>query len=92
MRGHVRSILLAASLAGVSLAAAPVHAEEPPAQLAATVQHRLNLLGFGHVHARELSVRQLAALHLELQGRALALGGLHRMKTRQRVEVILGWD
>ncbi|CTQ31565.1 hypothetical protein [Jannaschia rubra] len=72
-------------------AAAPVMAE-PNAQLVASVQQRLDILGFADVDARTLTTRQIAALHLELQGNAMDFGGFNRMNTRQRVKIILGWD
>ena len=57
------------------LAAATPAIAEPNAQLVASVQQRLNYLGFMEVDARTLSTPQIAALHLELDGRALDFGG-----------------
>ncbi len=83
----MRALLLIAALAVATPALAA-----PNAQLVASVQQRLNLLGFRGVDAGELTTSQIAALHLELQGRAMSIGGFNRMNTRQRVKVILGRD
>lgn len=79
----------ALALAAV-LAAGPVVAA-PNAQLVSSVQMRLNTLGFGAVDASSLSTRQIAALHMQLQGRNMAFG-IPQMDTRQKVRVILDWD
>ncbi|WP_371156660.1 hypothetical protein [Jannaschia sp. 2305UL9-9] len=84
MRRH-----LAVAMA-VTLATAPAIAA-PNAQLVASVQNRLDRLGFDAVDADSLTTRQIAALHMQLQGRALSFGP-GWIKTRQRVQVILGWD
>lgn len=80
-------LALAAALAiGTPVVAAP------NAQLVNSVQQRLDILGFRDVDASTLTTRQIAALHLELQGRAMSFGGFNRINTRQKVKVILGWD
>ncbi len=61
-------------------------------QLESLVERRLDILGFGRVDVTSLTSRQLSALHMHLQGRALDLGGFNRMNARSRVEIILGWD
>ena len=63
-------------------------------QLAASVQRRLNLLGFRDVDARTLSTRQLAALHTKLQGPIFGGIGLDNrfINLRSEVRVILGWE
>ncbi|WP_179378923.1 hypothetical protein [Jannaschia marina] len=76
----------------IALTVAVPAVAEPNAQLVASVQQRLNLLGFRDVDASTLSTRQIAALHMQLQGRALDFGGFNRLNTRSRVQVILGWD
>lgn len=76
------ALLLAAALA----AAAPASANEHP-QLAASVQQRLDILGFRNVDARTLSLGQLAALHLQLQGRAMSF--MNRFDAQQKVKAIL---
>ncbi len=81
----LRAATLAPALAGAL--AAPAMADPHP-QLAASVQQRLDVLGFRHVDARTLSLSQLAALQLQLQGRAMAFG-IHRFDTEQRVKAIL---
>lgn len=83
----MRALLLIAALAMATPAVAA-----PNAQLVASVQQRLDILGFRDVDAGDLTTIQIAALHLELQGRAMSFGGFNRMNTRQRVKVILGWD
>ncbi len=80
----MRALILVAMLA----VAAPAYAA-PNAQLVASVQQRLNRLGFAEVDAGTLSTIQIAALHLELQGRAMDFGP-SRFNTRQKVKVILG--
>lgn len=80
-------LILVAALAMAS----PVVAA-PNAQLVASVQQRLNHLGFREVDASTLTTRQIAALHMQLQGRALDFGGFNRIDTRNRVKVILNWD
>lgn len=82
-----KALLLALLLA----ATVPVQAA-PNAQLVASVQQRLDRVGFPDVDAATLSTRQIAALHLELDGRAMDFGGFARLTTQQRVRVILGWD
>ncbi|UWQ22319.1 hypothetical protein [Jannaschia sp. W003] len=89
----MRSLVLAALLAAA--AASPVAAQGAnTSQLAASVQHRLNTLGFGDVDARTLSTRQLGALHLKLQGPVFGGVGLNNRWIRKRAEVqsILGWE
>ncbi|MGB3553085.1 MAG: hypothetical protein WBA25_00425 [Jannaschia sp.] len=81
----LRALAVAASLAATPAVAAP------NAQLVTSVQQRLDRIGFDAVEARSLTTRQIAALHMELQGRALAPGP-RWIDTRQRVRVILGWD
>ncbi len=76
---------------GLSLAVlvTPVTAA-PNQQLVNSVQHRLNILGFSHVDAGELTTNQIGALHLRLQGNYTF--GLNRVRARQEVKVILEWD
>lgn len=74
----------------ITLATAPAIAA-PNAQLVASVQQRLDRIGFDSVEADRLTTRQIAALHMQLQGRAVAFGP-QWIKTRQKVSVILGWD
>ncbi|CTQ48333.1 hypothetical protein [Jannaschia donghaensis] len=83
----MRSLILALALAVATPAVAA-----PNAQLVASVQQRLNYLGFRGVDARTLTTRQIAALHMQLQGRNLDFGGVRRMNARSQVKVILGWD
>ena len=83
MRGAAL-IVAAAFLAGPAAAA-------PETQLERGVQQRLDRLGFSAVDAGSLTTRQLAALHLELQGKRL-IPGIPALRTRERVRVILGWD
>lgn len=78
-------------IAGILAFASPASAE-PNAQLVRSVEHRLSILGFGHVDASTLSTRQIAALHLELQRGALGFGGFDRINARSRVRIILGWE
>ncbi|MGB3408925.1 MAG: hypothetical protein WBA67_15695 [Jannaschia sp.] len=73
------------------LAAAPV-AAAPNAQLVASVQHDLDAFGYSQVDAGTLSTRQIAALYLHLGTRRPSITGLSRLRTRQRIDVILGWD
>ncbi|GIT90977.1 hypothetical protein JANAI62_14320 [Jannaschia pagri] len=84
MRRALALAIVATLVAGPSVAA-------PNAQLVASVQNRLDRLGFSAVEADRLSTRQIAALHLQLQGRALDFGP-QRLTTRQRVKTILRWD
>ncbi|SFJ09205.1 hypothetical protein [Jannaschia pohangensis] len=86
MKGALTALLVAVTLGGAPAAAAP------NAQLVASVQHRLNVFGFDHVDAATLTTRQIAALHMQLQGRAGSLYGANYIRTRQRIQVILGWD
>lgn len=83
----MRALIIALSLA----IATPVLAA-PNAQLVASVQQRLDILGFRDVNAGTLSTAQIAALHTQLQGRAMDFGGFNRINTRSRVKVILGWE
>ncbi|MFO6464540.1 hypothetical protein ACK8OR_09110 [Jannaschia sp. KMU-145] len=80
---------MALAIAGL-LIAAPVTAA-PNAQLVQSVQTRLNTLGFGAVDAGSLTTRQIAALHMQLQGGTMEFG-IPQMDARQKVRVILGWD
>jgi len=82
----IRPLLLAVTLA----APLPVQAA-PNAQLVASVQSRLDRLGFTEVDASALSTRQIAALHLQLQGQALSFGP-NWIRTRQDVKAILRLD
>ena len=82
----MRALLLALAL---SLATPAVAA--PNAQLVASVQARLDRLGFAHVDAGTLTTRQIAALHLQLHDRQ-GYGGFYSMDTRSKIKVILGWD
>lgn len=81
------ALLLAASLATAAPAAASANT-----QLATSVQHTLDSMGYDEVDARALTTRQLAALHLHFSGNEMSdmEGGL--IAVRQRVEIILGWD
>lgn len=63
----------------------------PNAQLVRSVQYKLDVLQFGHVDARRLTNRQIAALHLELTDQPVVFGRGF-IRTRQKIEVILGWD
>lgn len=84
---------LAFSMSLIVLAPIGAVAEgRPNAQLVTSVQHRLDLLGFREVNARTLTTRQIAALHLQLDGRPLGPAGLFGSEARQRVRIILGWD
>ena len=80
----------AAILLAVTLVATPA-LPAPNAQLVASVQTRLNGIGFGTVDATTLSTRQISALHMQLRHRA-PLPGAGYIRTRQKVRVILGWD
>ena len=80
----MRSLVLALALAIATPAIAA-----PNAQLVASVQQRLDILGFDDVDASTLTTRQIAALHMQLRGRAMDFG---RINTRSRVKIILGWD
>ncbi|MEL6587205.1 MAG: hypothetical protein AAFY65_10030 [Pseudomonadota bacterium] len=79
------ALITALAIGGPSAAA-------PNAQLVASVQNRLDRIGFTQVDARTLSTRQIAALHMELQGRAFSRFGPGFLRTREKVKVILGWD
>ncbi len=79
-----RALLLCLGLAVATPAVAA-----PNAQLVASVQQRLDIIGFHAVDAGTLTNSQIAALHLELQGRAMDLDAIVRMETRNRVTVIL---
>ncbi|SDY79232.1 hypothetical protein SAMN05444004_103150 [Jannaschia faecimaris] len=83
----MRALLLIVALG----LATPIMAA-PNAQLVASVQQRLDLLGFAGVDASTLTTRQIAALHMHLQGSALSVGGFNRMNTLAQIKVILGWD
>jgi hypothetical protein len=88
----IRAALLAL---GLSLGANAAGAQEAGltrhTQLAASVQHDLNVLGFGEVDARSLSLRQLAALHTQIDGRLAGLGP-RWIDARGRVKAILRID
>lgn len=71
------------------LAACAPAGPAPNAQLTASVQTRMDLLGFGSVDVDALSNKKVAALHLALRGRYL--GGLNRMRKQQEVKTILDW-
>jgi hypothetical protein len=87
-----RAAVLALALALALGSAVPGTAlADPNPQLVASVQQRLNVLGFTGVDARTLSTRQVAALHMELRGGAFSFGRNY-IRARQRVETILGWD
>lgn len=86
----IRVAALAAALATAACVATDPGPGRHP-QLAATVQQRLDVLGFRSVDARTLSLGQLAALHLQLQGRAMDFGA-GRFAARQKVLAILAWD
>jgi hypothetical protein len=81
----MRALALACLLALAPLGAAA----DPHPQLVASVQHRLDMLGFRQVDADRLSTRQVAALHMQLRG---ARFGPDYIRARQRVRAILRWD
>lgn len=83
----MRAAIILAAMLTISAPAAAA----PNAQLVASVQQRLDLLGFSDVDAGTLTTAQIAALHLELQGRSMDFGGVERMKIRMRVKAILNW-
>lgn len=85
----IRAILIITALG----LAAPVYADPNP-QLVASVQSRLNWLGFRNVDARTLSTRQVAALHLKLQGSNTGGFGFsnNRQRLRSEVRTILRWE
>jgi hypothetical protein len=83
----IRPLVLAAALAF----GAPAAIAAPNAQLVASVQQRLDVSGFADVDAGTLSTRQVAALHMQLQGRA-PRHGRPWIETRQKVKAILRWD
>jgi hypothetical protein len=80
----VLALVLAASGPGEAVA-------DPNPQLVASVQRKLNSLGFQDVDATRLSTRQVAALHMQLQGGTTSFGRNY-LQTRQRVKSILRWD
>jgi len=88
----IRPLILSMLLA-TTVPAAPALSQQS-SQLAASVQHRLNALGFREVDARTLSTRQLAALHLKLQGPVFGGVGLRNryINLRSEVGVILRWE
>ncbi|MEM9581557.1 MAG: hypothetical protein AAGA08_00425 [Pseudomonadota bacterium] len=62
----------------------------PNAQLVRSVEHRLAIIGMRDVDVSTLSTAQVGALHMKLQGR---YADFHqRVRTRQEVKVILGWE
>jgi hypothetical protein len=69
--------------------AAPAAFAAPNAQIVASVQQRLNVLGFRDVDASTLTTSQIGALHLELDSRALSFSGFNRINARSKVKVIL---
>jgi hypothetical protein len=73
--------------------AAPVAADPNP-QLVSSVQSRLNSLGLRDVDASTLSTRQIAALHLKLQGPRFGGVGLNNrwLNLRRDVQAILRWE
>ncbi|MEM9795972.1 MAG: hypothetical protein AAF919_05765 [Pseudomonadota bacterium] len=83
-------IRLAVVALALVLATEPAQAE-PNAQLVSSVQHRLNILGYQRVDASSLTTRQIAMLHLKLQG-PLPGGGFRWMNLRQETQVILNLD
>ncbi|KIT15358.1 hypothetical protein [Jannaschia aquimarina] len=85
----IRTILVVLATALVSPAWA-----EPNSQLVASVQQRLDRLGFDGVDARQLSTRQIAALHMRLQGPTFGGFGFNDrwMKKRREVKAILRWE
>jgi hypothetical protein len=83
----IRPLLICAALAVAPLPAVAA----PNAQLVASVQNRLDFLGFRDVDASTLTTRQIAALHMQLQGRALSFGP-RWIESRQKVKAILRWD
>lgn len=74
-----------------ALACAMPAAAAPNAQLVASVQQRLDGLGFRHVNAGTLTTRQIAALHLQLTSRSVGFGP-RWIDRRARVKAILRWD
>lgn len=81
----MRALLVAALLATTSPAIAA-----PNAQLVRSVEHRLAVIGFGHVDASTLSTAQIGALHMKLQGPYAST--FRRVRTQQEVKIILEWD
>lgn len=81
----IRPFLIATILAFAVPASA-----QPNAQLVNSVEQRLAILGFNDVDAATLSNRQIAELHLELQGNAFSFDNFGRINARSRVKIILG--
>ena len=81
--------MLRTLIVSISLALATPVVAAPNKQLVASVQHRLNVLGFSKVDAGTLSTAQIGALHLRLQG-SFAFG-YNRIRKQQEVKVILQW-
>ena len=79
------ALLVAAALAA---GCAPAPAGTAP-QVVGEVQRMLRETGFGEVDANTLSTSQVAAIYLQLQGRALEPAGLRGVEARQRVRAIL---
>lgn len=71
---------------------APLAAETPQKSDAfvRNIQHELNLFGFKHVDAAELTNQQLGALHLKLSN-SVSPFGLAAIQRKQEIKVILGW-
>lgn len=94
--------LLAALAAPIAAVPSPARAQAPAAaearaphpQLVRSVQHRLNRIGFRDVDARTLSTRQIAALHMRLQGPIFGGVGLDNrwINLRSEVRRILLWE
>jgi hypothetical protein len=55
------------------------------------IQNDLNLYGFKHVDASELTNQQLGALHLKLS-KSVGFFGYEAIRRKQEIKVILGWS
>jgi hypothetical protein len=70
----------------------PIAAEtKKPNTLTRNVQNDLNLFGFKHVDATELSNHQLGALHLTFSNSVSPIG-YEGIRRKQEIKVILGWE
>jgi hypothetical protein len=82
----MRALILIAALAFAAPAAAA-----QTSQLALSVQFQLNALGFEEVDASSLTLRQLAAIHTQVDA-SWPLGGLRALRQRGTVRNILRID
>ena len=76
------ALLVCAPLAGKA---------EPSPQFVASVQSRLDMVGYPQVDAASLTTRQLAALHMQI-GSRYAVTGSRWLEGRRKVQAILRWD